>query len=277
MDEIDTSKSGSPDDPPQSVRQNATKVQPVQPAKSKDTFKPGDLVEFDKQLAIVRDRDGRLAGIEFITSGKEALVQSSRVAPIKSLLTRLKRAPADQFAAMAFDTAVKAAETEGKRKDEQALARRLCVILERPDALIAMDRVWPPLAVEVDSSSTIAHAVVRYYATDLVTSESRLLAYRPNQGIWAPPDQTVQRVVDSANGKWWFVREPARGRSSVRHFLGGSDEQRAVARAVETITSDDEWGLGAMSGVVFTNGFAMVTKAGIEIRPHAPEHRAQYS
>ncbi|MEO1337270.1 MAG: phage/plasmid primase, P4 family, partial [Myxococcota bacterium] len=35
--------------------------------------------------------------------------------------------------------------------------------------------------------------------------------------------------------------------------------------------------LGAMSGVVFTNGFAMVTKAGIEIRPHAPEHRAQYS
>jgi len=60
---------------------------------------------------------------------------------------------------MAFDTAVKAAETESRREDEQALTRRLCVILERPDAVIAMTSGGPPLAAEVDFSSTIAHAV----------------------------------------------------------------------------------------------------------------------
>ncbi len=101
---------------------------------------------------------------------------------------------------------------------------------------------------------------------DLVSDEGRLYGY--DGTIWKEiPREYLSVVVQSFSG------EPVRKR---RLKVSASDVSGAI-KLLHDQRSRKGFFLEAPAGIAFSNGFAVVTADGVELRPHAAEHRARHA
>ncbi|MEM7675924.1 MAG: bifunctional DNA primase/polymerase [Myxococcota bacterium] len=262
---------GSPRTAPADKKSGAKKS-----ASTKPPLKDGTLVKSDGRLAIVLGQSDGLTTVQYILSGEIERVEDGAAKPVGGDIEAYRRAPADRYAAIVLDLAAASEEAAGDPDTELEVARKLCSALDRSDVASQLDRAWPPMRVDLDSSAAIARGVVAQYDTECVTAEGRLLTYNDASGIWTPPVRAVAQVVGSADSQWWYVRAPRSGKP-VRPFDGGAAVQRQVDQAVTSLTEDTQWTDGAVDGIAFDDGFAVVTADGIELRPHSPDHRERHS
>ncbi len=106
-----------------------------------------------------------------------------------------------------------------------------------------------------------------------VFADGRVYSFDVQRGIWLPHDEDyLSKLVKRQAGRM-VLRDIG---DTVPLKLKASDVAGTV-RLAKVEVSDPAFFEEAERGIAFTNGFAVVTQAGVELRPHSPANRVRFA